>query len=356
MRLGDNTMIFNDIQWITEVLDASNTGLWLITIDPVKNVYKMFGNSTLFRLLGLADANELDPAHCYQHWFSRIDKNHVYRVQDTVAKILQTKQQGEVQYPWQHPQLGTIFVRCGGKCIASTDGLYHLCGYHQNVTEMELVQKKLEESLKKLSEAQHMTNQLAILKEHYHHLAYIDMLTGLPNRRAFFEFTEGLLKRLLIDEQSWIVMADIDFFKSVNDTHGHLFGDEVLKEFAHRFKENLLEDNEFISRVGGEEFAMLLWGYSESAVIKRIEAFRKIFSDTPFSLTNGCNLCLTCSFGIASIHNLPKKNAHTSIDHFLHHADMALYQAKNTGRNKTVLFDTTANPPDLEWQTRRTSR
>lgn len=336
----DNMNLFNDGKWINEVLDASNTGLWLIKIDPDQQTEKMFCNTTMLRLLGLP--SHPDPQECYRHWYERIDKNHIYRVTNAVARMVETNQQYEVQYPWLHPERGLIFVRCGGKVSASEDHLVCLCGYHQDVTEMENIKQKLKDSLQQLSKNRHHTGEIERLKEHYQHLAYIDMLTGLPNRRAFFEMSESFAGQMEEDSQEyWTIIADIDYFKKVNDTYGHSAGDEALQGLAFRFKENLRENTEFIGRIGGEEFALFLLESSKADAYDLAERLRKLCSDEPYILKSGARIFMTCSFGIARVCGFHGKSAEEIFLRALKNADVALYQAKKDGRNRAVIFSDT---------------
>lgn len=121
---------------MVEALNLSNTGLWSIFLDKETNVCEMLGNDTMHRLLGLKF--RIDAAECYNHWFSRIDREFVPEVLKTVEKMIASGRQSEVEYPWQHPELGTIRVRCCGKLCPSPEGdnRYYLRGYHQDISEL----------------------------------------------------------------------------------------------------------------------------------------------------------------------------------------------------------------------------
>lgn len=333
--MDDNAMnIFHDGTWISEILDTSNIGLWVITFDPRSNIGRMFGNATMLRLLGIAEP--LSPEKTYWYWFSRIEKTHIYHVRKVVKQIIDTGQQYEAQYPWNHPALGRVFVRCGGKLKSSDSSCVHLRGYHQDITEIENIKKALQLKNDKLTEIRHLTNEIEKLKEHYHRLAYMDTLTGLPNRRSFFELAISNISQETRDKL-WIIMADIDLFKHVNDTYGHLAGDEVLREAARRFKDNLREHVDFIGRIGGEEFAFLISEASEKECMQIAERLRRSFAETPFQLSNGKSIQITCSFGVARIVKQSSNTPEYHIETAMQQADVALYRAKNSGRNKVAL-------------------
>lgn len=318
-------------------MDTSNTGLWMIFFDSARQTKKMFCNATMLRLLGLSD--HPDPETCYCHWYERIDKNHIYRVENAVTRIIETGRQHEVQYPWLHPDLGFLFVRCGGKVMSSEDGCVCICGYHQDVTEMERVKKELEGSLRQLSKTRHHTDEIERLKAHYQHLAYVDMLTALPNRRAFFEMSENFINHRDADcRNDWVMISDVDHFKNINDTYGHFSGDEVLRELARRFQENLRENTEFIGRIGGEEFAIFILDACEADACKLAEKLRRICSDEPYVLKSGERIFLTCSFGVAGIDAPQGRSTEEILSRAMRSADAALYQAKNDGRDRVVFY------------------
>lgn len=137
--------------WMDEALNTGNIGLWTILLDPLTGQYEMMGNDDLLRLLGL-DAHP-SPRQCYEHWFSRIDPGYKPMVNEALMAMLSGSQQHEVEYPWIHPRLGRIIVRCCGKQNPSPDS--HLClrGYHQNVTELYTMRQSLRENLARLETA-----------------------------------------------------------------------------------------------------------------------------------------------------------------------------------------------------------
>jgi two-component system, cell cycle response regulator len=160
-------------------------------------------------------------------------------------------------------------------------------------------------------------------------LAQTDSLTGLPNRRAIEDWT----KRALSGAQRhgfalWLVMADLDHFKRVNDTHGHEAGDVVLKRFAELLRANTRTSN-MCGRIGGEEFVLSLSHVDRAGVEIAIERIRRQFEAEKFAF-DGKVVTATASFGIAGFEG---SNA-PSLDQLLRSADAALYIAKGKGRNR----------------------
>jgi diguanylate cyclase (GGDEF)-like protein len=160
------------------------------------------------------------------------------------------------------------------------------------------------------------------------HLAYYDTMTGVYNRRRFFQ--EANLKFENKDETLYAIMCDIDKFKNVNDTFGHAVGDTVIKTVANIMKDIIGEDG-VLGRLGGEEFAIIYNGL-DSDVYNIVENIRKTVEEKQIDIDDGLKINCTISCGIS------KYNIGTqSIDNLLQVADDALYEAKNGGRNKTVV-------------------
>lgn len=163
-------------------------------------------------------------------------------------------------------------------------------------------------------------------------LATQDVLTGLPNRRAFMvqiEDEHARIKRYELPAAS-VLMLDIDFFKRINDQYGHAGGDAVLRHFG-ALLAGVLRKVDFAGRIGGEEFAVLLPATDLSAAGIFAERIRTQ-TEQAVILHEGTQLCMTISIGIAT---LDYSSSH--FDTVLASADKALYQAKRDGRNRAVV-------------------
>jgi len=159
--------------------------------------------------------------------------------------------------------------------------------------------------------------------------ALIDPLTGLPNRAAWTEQVE----REMLDWQEsggHLAMAilDLDHFKRINDSYGHLAGDKVLKIVADQLRKRL-RARDFIARFGGEEFVLLLPQTSPATAAQVAEALRAAIEACPFHF-KGERVVITTSIGLSAFRSGERG------DQVLKRADAALYRAKDQGRNRVL--------------------
>ncbi|WP_338366207.1 diguanylate cyclase [uncultured Pseudoalteromonas sp.] len=153
--------------------------------------------------------------------------------------------------------------------------------------------------------------------------AYRDYLTGMYNRRYFYQYAEQLLKK---QQQNTLALLDIDFFKNINDTLGHEAGDQALKQVATLIKTTFSKFT--VARVGGEEFAIILDDIDTARGREYLEGFRKKLAKHKF-LIDEKPFAITISIGVADFQN-------TNLTQAMRIADAALYEAKNNGRNCVV--------------------
>ncbi len=156
-------------------------------------------------------------------------------------------------------------------------------------------------------------------------MANIDPLTGLRNRRAFFNEAVGLFGVATAVSPMSAVMFDIDHFKRINDTYGHDAGDEVLRQLA-MFVRN---EDTICGRLGGEEFAMLAPHCDEDSAVQIADNLRLRIGANPM-VSEDRRIHVTCSFGVSG------HAEGETIDALLKKADQALYSAKRAGRNRVV--------------------
>ena len=164
-------------------------------------------------------------------------------------------------------------------------------------------------------------------------LATTDPLTGLYNRRHFFDLAEMEIARSArYGHPLSCIMFDIDFFKRINDSYGHLFGDRVLQAMVWRCRENIRRVDIF-ARYGGDEFVILLPETGQRRSKQLTSRLCNDFQERPL-LIEAHEIPITLSIGVAS---MPGDN-HLALDTLLNRADQALYTAKEKGRNRVSLW------------------
>ena len=173
-------------------------------------------------------------------------------------------------------------------------------------------------------------------------LAQTDPLTDLANRRSFIELAEKELARALrYGSPLSVLMVDIDYFKRINDTHGHASGDEVLRQLADLFRLEL-RNIDIVGRLGGEEFAIVLAQTDGEQAFEVAERLRRTIENNGTLLSNGILLHFTVSIGIAVL-----AGDRDTVDHLLKRSDDALYAAKHDGRNNVKVSRQPADQPAL---------
>ncbi|HEX3027086.1 MAG TPA: GGDEF domain-containing protein [Clostridia bacterium] len=169
-------------------------------------------------------------------------------------------------------------------------------------------------------------------EEYIRKIAQTDLLTGLLSRHAMMQIIGNVLKSNDIAGGYALMFLDLDGFKNINDTYGHLAGDQLLKKFAQRLLLNTRKDD-FIARLGGDEFLVLLSSiHSKQNAVhvakKLLEDFKK-----PVEVENS-PILITASIGIAMFDFTVR-----SVSEIIRRADFAMYQAKQMGKNTFVLFE-----------------
>lgn len=227
--------------------------------------------------------------------------------EETQAATLRTvpiEQVVNIPLRWHRKKDGTVFpVEITARFINWKGRSVHIAAI-RDITERRMAEQKLER------------------------LAITDPLTGLLNRRHFFEKSIELFTRALHQPYELsILMIDLDHFKKVNDRYGHAAGDETLQEVARRLHENV-RPTDVVGRYGGEEFAIILPRTDRDETHRIANRLIAATADKPVSVENA-TISITISIGIAGLDETV-----SSLDELLQRADQALYQAKKDGRNR----------------------
>ena len=174
--------------------------------------------------------------------------------------------------------------------------------------------------------------QNAILHAEVKQLAVLDPLTGLYNRRAFFDLGQRELERFLrFNHPLTALMIDMDNFKGINDNYGHAAGDQILRILAERVRQSIRETDVF-GRYGGDEFALLLPDSDLFAAGQIADRIRSAINEIPWVTDRG-EVPVAASLGIARA-----QKRHHRLEDLLADADQALYTAKASGRNRVEIF------------------
>jgi diguanylate cyclase (GGDEF)-like protein len=184
-----------------------------------------------------------------------------------------------------------------------------------------------------------MTNQLgtalqnARMVRRLEELATTDGLTGLPNHRVFQEeLDRQLATAVRFNKEMSVILCDVDHFKKVNDTHGHPVGDVVLKGLGETLRRNVVRDTDLPARYGGEEFAIVCAGTGTAGATKLAERIRKDLEGQTFHSDKG-DFQVTISIGVATFPHHARER-----ETLVERSDIALYTAKESGRNRVVVW------------------
>ncbi len=177
-----------------------------------------------------------------------------------------------------------------------------------------------------------LIDEIKMERDKLQEIAYVDHLTGLYNRRFFFEHVKIILENAKRYGNSFaLVIFDIDNFKHINDNYGHDVGDMVLKEFANILKKSV-RSSDIVSRFGGEEFILILQNSDATSGFNVAERIRKQFEQKQFKV-NDKYISTTVSGGISTF-----REEIEDIDQLIKEADIALYKAKKEGKNRIVIY------------------
>ncbi len=192
--------------------------------------------------------------------------------------------------------------------------------------------EQLEEKVRKRTQSLERANtELTSLNSQLKELASTDHLTGIANRRQFHEAGERELQRLKHDRgKAALIALDLDYFKSINDQYGHEAGDNVLRQMLPPVKNNI-RPSDLFARVGGEEFLIFLTGVKEATAVSIAERIREQIAATDMDVPSG-TIRVTASLGVVQWDQI------CNLRTLINRADIALYQAKRSGRNCTRTY------------------
>lgn len=337
--------MFDNIN-VHKILKYVDVGIWIIKFDTNTGKHEFYVDDTLRKLMGIEKNHDMKPEEIYEYWYKRIELKDLEKINRVFKNMIRMfyKQDykytiDEVDYIWNSPKQGRRNIRCGGKIIEYKNGVYKMCGYHQDYSNILISRDRLKEST--VNDLEKLKN-ITYLKEYYRKMAYIDELTGILNRRGFWDKIYKIMQTKMRrrNDRLWISIMDVDFFKKINDTYGHLSGDKVLKfigdfllEFNKRYK------NAYVFRYGGEEFVILFYQMSIDDIKDKMSEIRYELSNRKIKIDKDIFIDITCSIGVGIIKNNKTMSIEDNINNGIKQADRALYVAKETGRDRVCFSE-----------------
>ncbi len=231
---------------------------------------------------------------------------------------------------WQKPELLAkhrpwlpSIILCIGFLAAL---LFSLIAYLAQIAKNNATNARKEIDRRKKTE-----RQLIVYSEKLKKLSLLDALTGTNNRRSLTNILKESITQLHTEGTSFsVLLLDIDHFKKINDTYGHVVGDHVLQKIGSALREKM-RSVDTIARYGGEEFCIVLPNTLAHHAREIAERLRHLVSEMIFDCEKG-SFQITCSIGVCQAHSAVKK-----VNEIFEMADAALYKAKNSGRNCVVM-------------------
>ncbi|MAI14019.1 MAG: diguanylate cyclase [Rhodospirillaceae bacterium] len=303
---------------------AANDGLW----DWNLRTGKIFFSTRWKQMLGYEE-NEIRDIP--DEWFNRVHEDDIDRLKTMLDAYLNNDTASfAVEYRLKHFNEGYRWMLIRGLAVRDSDGTaYRIAGSQTDITE------------KKLSDAKSI------------HDALHDTLTGLPNRTLFLDRIRQILKKRERNQtlQYAVIYIDLDRFRLVNESLGHVHGDELIIQTGHRLRD-CVQPGDTVARLGGDEYAILMEDIDDiNLAIKLTETIQSEFSK-PFSLGDK-EVFSSGSMGVA-YSNLDYERP----EDIIRDAELAMYKAKRLGNSKSVLFDdnfrrSPISPIDLDTDLRR---
>lgn len=309
---------------LRDILDAAPDGI--LAVRAIRGPNHNVKDFTILAINAvMAEYLRAEPARIMQRTvletFPHLRRNGVF---ETHVNVLETRQnstfESNLALGGQHRWFRVVSAPLGdGLVISFTD-----------ITELKLLNMELEKQRKRLEEE--VARRVNVERELWD-MAHRDPLTGLENRRSIQQKAERALAIAAeAGLQCTLIAMDIDHFKSINDTHGHASGDAAIRAVAETASTAVNHTNDVLARIGGEEFALLLYDCPLDRGLATAEELRKAIANR--KIKNGENeFSLTVSFGIAA------SGGGSTYEALLGRADQALYRAKRGGRNQSKTED-----------------
>lgn len=219
-----------------------------------------------------------------------------------------------------------VFIYCTIVCDKEDNNVLEILAI--DITKRVEQENKLQRSFKELTQ---VYGELAASEDRIRQLAYRDSLTGLPNRTALYDIIEKVLTGPDKPDKCALVYLDLDNFKYVNDSFGHLSGDLLLEEIGSRLRSSILPEDT-VARFEGDEFVIFIHKFSTIDEIKsRLDTISRIFSEPFKVMKNTLHVSVSSGISIYPYHA-------TTTEGLIKSSDVAMYRAKKDGKNKHIVY------------------
>ena len=317
-------------------LNSANDGIWDWWVKSEKIEFSERNRS----LLGYSQEEYPDD---FDSWSSRVHQDDLPQVEAAISQHLRTREPYSATYRIRAADGGWRWWRSRGQAIWDAAGEpERMIGTNSDVTDLIEAQKHAEQTA---AELEHRNQELETAKNAIEHNALHDSLTGLPNRR-FLEREVEWLATEGADADVALLQLDLDRFKQINDTRGHAAGDEVLRHTA-RVLSAELREGDVAARIGGDEFVVLCRDATDQHAVCAIAERLVAALAQPLTI-EGRPARFGASIGVAFA-----SRRGLTLSNLLVNADLALYRAKEEGRNRVELFSPELQAEQL--QTKQTA-
>ncbi|MTJ06187.1 MULTISPECIES: diguanylate cyclase [unclassified Anabaena] len=301
-----NIDIIDDLNYVQSHIQITPTDIILVQASLVGSLELCFW---------LKEQTKLSYIYCIlfedrpELLFQRSQENWEWELLVNAAAL----EQGADAYIWQIPEDQTTY------------SLANLAANYQIIIAQFTV------GLRKAQKYRDLLDKNALLSA----IALADSLTELNNRRALeWDLPKQVKQARTLKDPFSLIILDVDFFKKVNDTHGHLVGDRLLQLLCQRLKNNL-RSQDIPFRYGGEEFVILLTNTNIQEALNISSRLNRVVEENSFVINNKLSINITISLGVATLETEDDGNGIS----LLYRADQCLLEAKATGRNKVVNWD-----------------
>ncbi len=302
-KMRANEELKKTTQRLQLAAEGARFGVWELNLAD----YSLFWDDWMYRVYGI-DKDTFDLK--FSSWEKMVHPEDIKMIQKRLLEVVAGEQEYDLEFRFFKPSGDMVYIKCHGVVSYTADGIPEsLTGIIYDITKEKLDEIKLEEA------------------------AITDKLTGVYNRHYLYERLQELLDKHRRDDSGFaIAVFDLDYFKAINDTHGHIAGDRVLQHFAATLKSQL-RSYDIVVRFGGEEFIVVFPDIAKEQAAQLCNRILAGLIETGVKIAEvEIEYSFTCGVtDIASWDHQPD-----GIDRLISYADDLLYKGKTNGRKQVV--------------------